>query len=204
MSRGARARLFAAVDPPLDVREALCEWAREIAPSLRGCGEEEARKLRLLDAEAIHITLCFLGSRPVDELDALAAALPACAGHACELTLGAPLWLPPHRPQALAVAVHDEDGELARLHADVCAALAAVSGWEPERRRYRAHATVARIRGGGGARRRRGRESPVPVAGATPALRFMGESLSLYRSWLDPAGARYEALARCALLPAAA
>lgn len=195
--------MFVAADPPLEVREALAEWARAVAPSVETNAGRGIR-LRVLDVEALHITLCFLGARPVGELDALAAALPPCAGHACDLTLGAPLWLPPRRPQALSVEVHDEEGELARLQADVSAALAAASAWEPERRRFRPHVTVARVRGNAGAGRRgRDRGVPLPpVAAATPPLGFMAESLVLYRSWLEPSGARYEAIARCSLLPA--
>jgi 2'-5' RNA ligase len=204
MSRGATVRLFVAVDPPLEVREALSGWARAVAPGVETSAGRGFR-LRVLDVEAVHITLCFLGARPVGELDGLAAALPPCAGHACELTLGAPLWLPPRRPQAMSVEVHDEDGELGRLQADVSAALAAVSAWQPERRRFRPHVTVARVRGSGGAGRHgrdRGALLPAPVAAATPSLSFMAESLALYRSWLEPSGARYEAIARCSLLPA--
>ena len=65
--------------------------------------------------------------------------------------------------------------------------------WEPERRRFRAHLTVARVRGrepllaapGGADRTSR----PPPPCASSP------QSLTLYRSWLEPGGARYEALA---------
>ena len=203
MSRGATARLFVAADPPGEVRVELAAWARDAAAGLAGPVGVGSRggpgSLRVLDTELLHITLCFLGSRPVAEIDPLAAALPACAGHICELSLGAPLWLPPRRPGALAVAVHDEDGELGRLQGNVAAALASVSRWEAERRRFRAHITVARIRGGGGRRGAGPRSGPLPPA--TPSVRFAPESLTLYRSWLSPAGASYEALARCVLVP---
>jgi 2'-5' RNA ligase len=155
--------------------------------------------LRLVGPEDLHVTLCFLGSRPVGELDALAAAIPSCAGHACELAVGAPVWLPLRRPSALAVEVHDEDGELGRLHDQLQRALVrAASDWEPQRRRFRAHVTVARVRGG---RRRRGGGSWPPPP-PTPRLRFAPESLTLYRSRLHPSGASYEPLARCSLVPA--
>jgi 2'-5' RNA ligase len=151
--------------------------------------------VRVLDADRLHLTLCFLGARPVSELDALAAVLPACAGHACELSLGAPLWLPPRRPRALAVEVRDEEGELGRLQSQVAGALAAAGEWEPERRRFRPHITVARMRADR-ARRDAARRPP-----ATPSMRFAPEWLTLYRSWLSRDGASYEVMARCALLP---
>ncbi len=209
-----------AVDPPLSVCEELVEWARGVAVSARAGGSARG-SLRLLEASSLHLTLCFLGSRPVGEIEALAAALAPCAEHACELALGAPLWLPPRRPRALAVEIHDRDGELRRLQEHVSGALASASGWLPERRRFRPHITLARVRGGVAGRRLRGsgsldgapagsradlsrrerprRELALP---ATPHLRFTAEAIILYRSWLEPEGARYEALASSELAAA--
>lgn len=204
MSRGATARLFVAVDPPLQVREELVDWGRRVAVEARSRGGNGA-SVRVLAASSLHLTLCFLGSRPVGEIDTLAAAIGACDERACELSVGAPLWLPPRRPRALAVAVHDHDGTLAQVHARMCSALSSVSGWQPERRRFRPHITLIRVaRGAFGARQasadRSGREHQLP---ATPWLSFVPEEIVLYRSWLAPDGASYEALARSELTPSA-
>lgn len=200
MSRGASARLFVAVDPPLRVREELADWARRVAVEARS-----RSGLRVLAATSLHLTLCFLGSRPVGEIDRLAAAIGDCDEHASELSVGAPLWLPPRRPRALAVEIHDRDGELARVHERVNGALSTVSGWQPERRRFRPHITLIRVgRGAFGTGRegstRARREQPLP---ATPWLTFIPEAIVLYRSWLAPDGASYEALARSELTSAA-
>jgi RNA 2',3'-cyclic 3'-phosphodiesterase len=115
----------------------------------------------------------------------------------------APLLPPPRRPHALAVEINDRSGELARVQERVSGALASATGWEPQRRRFRPHITLARVRGGpagrrrpatgaGGAERSR-RVQPLP---ATPRLSFAPEAIVLYRSWLAPEGATYEALAR--------
>jgi RNA 2',3'-cyclic 3'-phosphodiesterase len=189
-----------AVDPPPEVGEQLAEWARSAAGALGAGLGRDASPLRLLKRELLHITVCFLGSRPVEEIDSLAAALEGCAAHACELALGPPLWLPTRRPRSLAVAVHDPDGELSRLHAEVSRELAAVGGWEPQARRFRAHVTVARVRGGRS--RGRGAHPAPPSLPPTPRVSFIPESLALYRSWLEPSGARYEAIRAFALLPA--
>ncbi len=185
-----------AVDPPLPVCEELAEWARGVAAGSRMAGSSRGA-LRLLDAQSLHLTLCFLGSRPVGEIEALAAALAACAEHACELAVGAPLWLPRRRPRSLAVEIHDRSGELARVQERVSGALASVSAWRPERRRFRPHITLARVRRGAAGGRwpttDPGREQPLP---ATPRLSFTPEAIVLYRSWLAPEGATYEALAR--------
>ncbi len=190
----ATARLFLAVDPPEQVRRELAGWGRVVAA-------EGPRRpgLRALPAEVLHITLCFLGSRPVGEIDALAPVPAESVTEVGELAVGAPLWLPPRRPRTLSLEIHDRDGELERLQRELVAEVRGVVAWEPERRRFRAHLTVARVRG---------RESHLGSPGepialpATPALSFRPESLTLYRSFLEPSGARYEALASRPLGPA--
>lgn len=194
MSRGATARLFVAADPPSPVRRQLAAWARSAAAALQAAGM--GRPLRLLDPEALHLTLCFLGSRPVEEIAAIGSALSTCTADVGELSVGAPLWLPAARPRSLAVAIHDDGEELASLQAGVSEAICDGTTWEPERRRFRAHITVARRSGRGG-----GRLSTRKPAGegrqlpATPDLPFTVESVTLYRSWLSSEGATYEAVA---------
>jgi 2'-5' RNA ligase len=209
MSRGSVARLFVAVDVPAEGREAIAAWGKEAVRAAAAATEARTLPgLRVIDADSVHLTLCFLGSRPVGEIEAAAAVLPGCAAHACELRLGAPVWLPRRRPRALAVAVSDDPpGELERLHGQLRDALTAATGWEPERRRFRAHITSVRVRGGSRRRRdgRGGLDAAVLTAvalPATPRVSLLPETLTLYRSVLAPAGARYEALESCRLLPA--
>jgi 2'-5' RNA ligase len=204
MSGGATARLFVAVDAPLRVREELAEWARGVAVVSRASGASRSA-LRLLEASSLHLTLCFLGSRPVAEIDALAEGMRSFTERTCELSLGAPLWLPPRRPRALAIEVHDRDGTLAGMQERVSRSLSALSGWEAQRGRFRPHITVARLRGGArGTPRRAASNRAVrgqPLS-ATPRVSFAPEAIVLYRSWLAPAGASYEALASCEMQPA--
>lgn len=199
MSRGATARLFVALDPPLEVREALSSWARLAAAgsgsAVRARREERpdgdsAAAIRLLDADSLHLTLCFLGSRPVEEIGPLAAALGEWVLPVGELSVGAPVLLPPRRPRSLAVEIHDRDGDLARLQAQVLAGAGRAIGWEPaERRGFRAHVTVARMRAD---TRLSPAGQPLPV---TPRLSFRPQTIVLYRSWLAPEGASYETVA---------
>jgi RNA 2',3'-cyclic 3'-phosphodiesterase len=194
-SGGARARLFVAVDLPAAVRGHLAAWAREAAAGLQA--GSAPFPLRVLSRDVLHLTLCFLGSRPVEEITAVGSVLNACTEHMGGLSVGPPLWLPPARPRSLAVTIHDDDGALASLHAAVTSAVGETIAWKPERRRFRAHITLARTRG----RPPAGWNLPGASARlpATPQLRFAAESLALYRSWLAPEGASYEALARCEL-----
>jgi 2'-5' RNA ligase len=217
VSRAASARLFIAVDPPPAVCGELAAWARAALGGLRGLDAERARaggfeQVRVLAPETMHVTLCFLGARPLGEIAAIADALEDCpAALDRELSLGAPLWLPPRRPRALALAVHGgEDGdELERLQLAVRDAVSRAIDWQHERRRYRGHVTVARLKPASGKRERRRRrergareaaeavraEVVEPALPATPQLSFRPRELVLYRSWLSPDGASYEAVA---------
>ena len=138
--------------------------------------------------EALHLTLAFLGPRPERDVATIEEVLRAAAGPAPRLALGGGLLLPPRRARVLCVDVEDPDGTLAALQARVSRGLAATAVYEPEKRPYRAHATVARLRP---------RERPPrAIDGAPEPLAFRGESLALFVSRLHPHGARYEALVR--------
>lgn len=175
------ARLFVALDLPDAVVEKLAAWR---APLLR-----DARDLRALPPEALHVTLAFLGAMPEEAIAPLAALAASCAQDAREvsgLALGEPLWLPRRRPRALAVAIEDRHGRLAELQGRLVGQLAA-DGWhDPETRPYLPHVTIARSRGSAAAR---ARHLPAP-----PSLAFAGAAVVLHRSHLSPEGARYERL----------
>jgi RNA 2',3'-cyclic 3'-phosphodiesterase len=225
MTRGAQARLFVAVDLPAEVRVQLALWARGCAASVRAAAPpavdplarrspaERGRsrsapthgRLRLLEAGTLHLTLCFLGDRPVEEIEAIGDALAEVCAEAepvGELALGVPLWLPPRRPRALAVELHDDpDRTLQALHDAVAAALEELCGRASEAvrggsgrggargGRFRPHVTVARMRAGDAPR---ARDLDLPV---TPQLSFRPGSVTLLRSWLTPIEASYEQLA---------
>jgi RNA 2',3'-cyclic 3'-phosphodiesterase len=178
------ARLFAALELPADVRGALGSFGRAAA--------EDDFALRAVGDDALHVTLAFLGHRPLDDIaPASAAVRSAVDGPVAALSLGEPLWLAPRRPHVLTVEVVDGDGALIALQERVVAALVDAVGYEPDRRRFRPHVTVARVRHGAAPRRR-----GLPEA---PRAAFAGEAVVLYRSWLGGGPARYEPLERVAL-----
>jgi len=189
MSRAGTARLFVAVELPAEVAERLVRWGREVVGT---CGPWQ-RRPRVLAEEALHLTLCFLGSRAIGEIGGLVRALEPCGEYEGELSLGAPIWLPPRRPASLAVEVRDSNGSLAALQGAVTEGLRSACDWQPRPGRFRPHVTVIRSREGAGAS-----EGALP---ATPRLGFAPESMVLYRSYLDQAGARYEPLATYTLSP---
>jgi 2'-5' RNA ligase len=186
-----RARLFVALELPGGARDELELWGAAQLP--------EPARVRLVEAEALHVTLCFLGWRSVDEIDRIAGACAAAAsGPAAELALGPPTWLGSKRSRVLAVELADASGTLARLQQTIARALVAAGCYEPETRPFLAHVTVARA-GRRGHLTRRELKPPAPVA-------FVGRDVTLFRSWAGlgtrrrPAGvSRYEALRTASL-----
>jgi len=177
-------RLFAAADLPEHVREELAAWGAACA-ALVG-------DLRAIPAGRLHLTLVFLGSRPDSEAEEIGRLVTACADGPVEVALGDALWLSPRRPHVLTVVVEDATARLGELQHRVSKALQDGAGHAPEGRRYRPHATVARVRRGA-------RVRPGDVAlPRVPRASFPLETLTLYRS--HPGSApRYEALARAVL-----
>jgi RNA 2',3'-cyclic 3'-phosphodiesterase len=178
------ARLFAAADLPVGVREALVTWAHQAV------GDDRA--LRLVGPQALHVTLCFLGWQEPSETRRLGEIVVGCAAPARSLSIERVLWLAPGRPHVLTVGIADAGGELAALQTSVSTALADGAGYIPEEREFLPHVTVARVRRGSRPLRR-----GLPPLPQLPS--FACPSLTLYRSQLGPAGARYEALARVEL-----
>ena len=190
MSGAARTRLFVALELPEQVRAALAAWGAGVAADVHG-----ERALRVLPPESLHVTLCFLGWRDEGHVEAIAAvalgAVPAGAP-APPLALGAPAWLPRRRPRVLAVDLADDGGALAGLQARVSDALESDAGFEPEKRPFRPHVTVARVPRGA-------RVNASDELAAPAPLQFAGAAVTLYRSRLSRAGAQYEPLARAEL-----
>lgn len=187
MSTAARVRLFVALELPEPVREAVARWRDRLPGTV-------SEALRPVARESLHVTLCFLGSRPEGEVEAIGAACGMVAAESQpSLVLREALWLPARRPRVLAVALDDRQGRLAEVQAALSAALAAGGWYEPEPRPYLAHVTVARAN-------HRVRLRAVELA-APPRLEFPGSQVVLYRSRLSRGGARYEALRTVELQP---
>lgn len=178
------ARLFIAVALGDEDRRTLVAWAREAVGGDRG--------MRVVAAEQVHLTLAFLGHRPLDEVGPLSELVESFAGEpAPALSTGAALWLSPRRPHVLTVAVNDDEGVLASLHASVWDGLEEL-GYEREERRFRPHLTVARVRHGWSA--------PTALAlPPTPQLDLDVRGVTLFRSFLGGGPARYEALTQATL-----
>jgi RNA 2',3'-cyclic 3'-phosphodiesterase len=177
-----RARLFVALELPGAVRQRLAVWRDEVVAEVPG--------LRAVAVESLHVTLCFLGWVSVGDVDAVAGACGVVAGMATpSLRVRGGVWLPARRPRVLAVELSDDGGRLGAVQSALSGALAEGGWYTPEKRPFLAHVTVARV--GRGARVRQGVELP----GLPDDLTFVGSTVTLFRSRLSAAGARYEGLA---------
>jgi 2'-5' RNA ligase len=173
-------RLFAALELPGEVREALVGW--------RAKATDGIPSLRLLSPESLHVTLCFLGGRPAEEVPGISAAIDTVSElPPASLSLERAIWLPRRRPRVLAVSLDDAGGRLLAVQESLSRTLGAGGWYRPERRPFLGHVTVARVGRDGIAR--------PPTLPAPPPLEFAGDRVTLFRSRLSPGGARYEALA---------
>ena len=171
-------RLFVALDLPPAARSALARFRDAAA---------DPAVWRPLSESSFHVTLAFLGHRPEDDVERVAAVLRALdPWQAPELALGDGLLLPPRRARVLTVALTDPGGPLAKLQAAVSAGLSAAGLYEPEARPFRPHVTVARVRAGA--------RAPRTLDAAPERLAFSAGAVTLYRSRLGRGGAVYEPL----------
>jgi 2'-5' RNA ligase len=180
-----RARLFVALDLPVEAREALDAW-RSAAFAGRG-------DVRLVAPEALHVTLVFIGYRPEKEVPAIAETVAASVARlrAARLRAAGVVPLPPRRPRLFALDLDDEGGRAVAVQGAVSDALEAARVYQPERRPFWPHVTLARVKRG---------ERAAPLEAPLPDVEpFDAAEVTLYRSLLSPRGARYEPIARTRL-----
>jgi RNA 2',3'-cyclic 3'-phosphodiesterase len=176
-------RLFVALELPADARAALAAFRDRADPAVwRGVRDE-----------SLHLTLAFLGRRPAADVSIVAGVLRGVDLTPVPLSLGEGLLLPPRRARVLCATVVDGAGALAALQAAVADGLAGAGVYSPEKRPFRAHATVARLRSGA--------RAPRAIDDGPSRLAFSGGPLTLFRSQLGRGGAVYEPLVQVDLPP---
>jgi len=179
-------RLFIACELPGELAASLAVW------TARATGRDPA--LRLLAIDQLHLTMVFLGAMSVGQVDTLEEVIEEALRDEpwpSALRIGEPVWLAPRSPHVLAVEIVDEDGALGALQGRLVSGLRDALGFEPERRRFLPHVTVARVRRGQTPRDYSLDPEPEPVA-------FAAQAVSLVRSTLGPGGAQYEPVVRVA------
>jgi RNA 2',3'-cyclic 3'-phosphodiesterase len=179
-------RLFVAAGVP----ERHLAWLQEQTADLRSSLPEG----RWAQPAAQHITLKFLGSTAAELLPELTGVLAGTAArHAPASVSLAHIGAFPSRRRArvLWMGLEDPADVLREVAADLDESLR-ILGFEPEKRAYTPHLTLARFK------------SPISVPEGTPIdgramPSFVVDHLTLWRSRLHPSGARYEVVARFAL-----
>jgi RNA 2',3'-cyclic 3'-phosphodiesterase len=168
-----RLRLFCALRLPDETVEELSRWQAEAFG--------EAGGVRVLGREQLHVTLAFLGSRPVGELDPIATELRAAALAAEPATLTVKGYRETRSVGML--VLDDEGGRAASLAVDLHERLERLGIYERERREWLPHLTVIRFR-----------ERPQ----LRPELPELGpinpSDAAVYMSTLRPSGAQYSVL----------
>ncbi len=162
-------RLFVALDLPGDVRAPLAQWTRAAF---------DHPDLRPVRPEALHVTLVFLGwqyERDVERIAraAFGAELPPVQLAAQEV-VGVPRG---RRPRLFALELADRGDELTRWQAGLSDRLEAERLYEPEKRPFWPHVTLARAKRGRTPAGRRGPRASRRTAAPLPRLR--GDALPL-------------------------
>lgn len=162
-----RARLFCGLRFPDATVDALSTWqARHI------------RAGRPVPRDHLHVTLAFLGQRPLEELDFILEALRGAAAASGPIRL-----LPEGYRETRSVGMltlSDEGTAATRLAEDLQGRLEGLGVYERERRRWLPHVTVVRFR------------DPLRLRPPVPDLgTIVPSDAAAYISQLRPGGAQY-------------
>ncbi|HMI80684.1 MAG TPA: RNA 2',3'-cyclic phosphodiesterase, partial [Solirubrobacterales bacterium] len=134
--KSPRARLFVALDLPEELREGIVTWGRDALAD---------PALRSVAPESLHITLAFLGYRPEKEIERIAEVVREGAAPAPWVELRDPEPRPP-RGRARLYALPAISPGTEALQAGLAQGLSEAGFYEPEKRPFWPHVTVARVR----------------------------------------------------------
>lgn len=188
--KSPRARLFIALDLPDSVKAGIEAWGRE---------ELSDPALRPVRRDALHVTLAFLGYRAEKEIPRLAEIVEGSGGRAPRIELGEPVGKP-SLSRARLFALPAVSPAAVTLQAELEGTLASERLYEPEKRPFWPHVTVARVRPQGRGSKQPARLSKPPGGLPQKLLQpFSGVRMTLYLSKLQPQGAQYTPLAQVKL-----
>lgn len=168
-----RIRLFIGLPIPEDVLERLGAWQEK--------SFGKTRDVRIVPPENVHVTLAFLGHRPVSEIESITGALRDAATGAQPPSLSLRRY---RETRSVGMLVFDDEQERAtKLAADLHGRLEELGVYERENRSWLPHLTVLRFR------------RPPRLRPSLPDLGTVSPSeAALYHSVLRRGGAQYEVL----------
>lgn len=180
-------RLFVAIEVPEPPR-------RDLRRRVNGLRERLPRA-RWVDLENLHLTLLFLGETAEAEVPALAAKLREAFARCppLDLRLSAGGTFPPGRPARVAWVGIDsvQEEDLMTLQEDVTRAAVETLGFEPEKRAYHPHVTLARC---SDPWRWEAIDKLKTALTGPIGPPFVADHGVLFESKLSPKGARYRAV----------
>lgn len=190
-------RSFIALEMPGEVKEHAAGLIRELRPS--------GGDVKWVEPHNLHLTLKFLGEvDPSATADIIAALENACAGRPAPslAVTGCGAFPQPRAPRVVWMGLEGEVAQLAELAQAVEAAMEPL-GFEPEKRAFRPHLTLGRVR-----RPRRGERAPAtaPLSRALAGMAqaagpsFIAGRVVLMKSTLTKSGPIYEPLHRVTLV----
>lgn len=178
MAGRERLRLFCALRLSEETLDRLVCWQRDAF--------EGVHDVRVVGRAHLHVTLAFLGSRPLDELPAVVEALRGACSAAQPPRLETIRY---RETRSVGMAVlSDENDRASALAEDLHDRLERLGVYERERRPWLPHVTVVRFR-----RPPRLRLDPPALGALSPS------EAAVYHSVLRPGGAQYDILESVAL-----
>jgi RNA 2',3'-cyclic 3'-phosphodiesterase len=173
-------RLFVAIEISLEIRERIAEFVSRSKANIAGA--------RWVRPEGMHITLKFLGNVPDEKINLIENVLRDVQARSFSLSVRNIGFFPnPKSPRVLSAGV-DAGPELAQLAEQVDKALAPL-GFEPEKRAFNPHITLARFTD-------RGKKAGIGFVEQQLSFGTMtAKEFHLYQSKLSPQGSRYDKLA---------
>lgn len=177
----------------MPISDAVRERVGDVMSAARAA-TGDARGIRWVAHDALHLTLRFLGATPEDRVVSAAAALAEAStteGPFEVVLAGSGAFPGPSAPRALWLGIDAGGPELAALARELDAALAS-RGWPSDPRPFRAHLTLARCEDPAA-----GRAAAAAVAEAATGFRagWRAGSLVLFESHLGRGPARYVVVA---------
>ncbi|HEY0546636.1 MAG TPA: RNA 2',3'-cyclic phosphodiesterase [Pyrinomonadaceae bacterium] len=180
-------RVFCAVELPAEIRARVAAHIAALRESFPKARASWAR------ADALHITLKFLGEIELARVEALSQAAREAAGiESFKLVIeGTGIFPPRGSPRVLWLGVKDTSGVLSKLQRRLDEECARV-GFARETREFHPHLTVARLRAPAEARELAAVHREMKFERAA----FAVKDLVVMRSELGAGGSRYTAVSR--------
>ena len=189
MNQAEPIRTFIALPLPSDWTQALGRTMLQLRRAL-------PNGIRWVDPGGIHLTLKFLGNTDPGLVDQIIEGLAfrLAASPSPQLSLDRLGTFPAGRnPRVIWAGVSGDSNALEALHH--CAEAAAVGlGWAPERRAFRPHLTLGRVRDQVSSRERGAIVDGIKNLAPAPASVWRPDVVRLYKSVLTSRGAIYSSL----------